>query len=87
MITRTFSFLLIATLLTACTLFDPEANLKSERQLWEEAQGHMDGGRYLEATTALEELDGGFRLASMPTAHNWISSMPTSNRQNTRWRD
>jgi len=60
MITRTFSFLLIATLLTACTLFDPEANLKSERQLWEEAQGHMDGGRYLEATTALEELDRRF---------------------------
>ena len=60
MITRTFSFLLIATLLTACTLFDPEANLKSERQLWEEAQGHMDGGRYLEAITGLEELDRRF---------------------------
>ena len=43
MITRTLSFLLICVVLTACSLFDPDANLKSERQLWEEAQGHMDG--------------------------------------------
>lgn len=60
MITRTLSFLLIASFMTACTLFDPEANLKTERQLWEEAQGHMDGGRYLEAITSLEELDRRF---------------------------
>ena len=60
MITRTLSFLLISVVLTACSLFDPEANLKSERQLWEEAQGHMDGSRYLEAITSLEELDRRF---------------------------
>ncbi|NCW73274.1 MAG: outer membrane protein assembly factor BamD [Gammaproteobacteria bacterium] len=51
MITRTLSFLLISVVLTACSLFDPEANLKSERQLWEEAQGHME---------SLEELDRRF---------------------------
>ena len=60
MITRTLSFLLICVVLTACSLFDPDANLKSERQLWEEAQGHMDGSRYLEAITSLEELDRRF---------------------------
>ena len=60
MITRTLSFLLISVVLTACSLFDPEANLKSERQLWEEAKGHMDGSRYLEAITSLEELDRRF---------------------------
>lgn len=60
MITRTFSFLLISLTLTACTLLDPEANLKSERELWEEAQGHMDGRRHLQAITSLEELDRRF---------------------------
>ena len=56
MITRTFSFLLISLTLNACTLLDPETNLKSERELWEEAQGHMDGRRHLQAITSLEEL-------------------------------
>jgi outer membrane protein assembly factor BamD len=60
MITRTLSFLLICVVLTACSLFDPDANLKSERQLREEAQGHMDGNRFLEAITSLEELDRRF---------------------------
>ena len=60
MITRTFSFLLISLTLTACTLLDPEANLKSERELWEQAQGHMDGRRHLQAITSLEELDRRF---------------------------
>jgi outer membrane protein assembly factor BamD len=60
MITRTFSFLLISLTLTACTLLDPESNLKSERELWEEAQGHMDGRRHLQAITSLEELDRRF---------------------------
>ena len=60
MITRTFSFLLISLTLTACTLLDPEANLKSERELWEEAQGHMDGRRHLQAIMSLEELDRRF---------------------------
>ena len=60
MITRTFSFLLISLTLTACTLLDPEANLKSERELWEEAQGHMEGRRHLQAITSLEELDRRF---------------------------
>ena len=60
MITRTFSFLLISLSLTACTLLDPEANLKSERELWEEAQGHMDGRRHLQAIMSLEELDRRF---------------------------
>jgi outer membrane protein assembly factor BamD len=60
MITRSLSILLAMMLLTACSLFDPDANLKSERQLWEEAQGHIDGGRNLEAITALEELDRRF---------------------------
>lgn len=60
MITRTLSFLLITLFMTACTLFDPEANLRSEQTLWDDAQGHMDGGRYQEAITALEELDRRF---------------------------
>ena len=60
MITRTFSLLLVSLTLTACTLLDPEANLKSERELWEEAQGHMDGRRHLQAITSLEELDRRF---------------------------
>ena len=60
MITRTLSFLLISIVLTACSVFDPEANLKSEKQLWETAQMHMDGRRYLDTITALEELDRRF---------------------------
>ena len=60
MITRTLSFLLISTILTACSVFDPEANLKSDEQLWETAQMHMDGRRYLDTITALEELDRRF---------------------------
>ena len=60
MITRTLSFLLISIVLTACSIFDPEANLKSEKQLWETAQIHMDGRRYLDTITALEELDRRF---------------------------
>ncbi len=60
MITRTLSFLLISILVTACSLFDTEANLKSERQLWGEAQEHLDGLRYLEAIRSLEELDRRF---------------------------
>ena len=60
MITRTLSFLLISIVLTACSVFDPEANLKSEKQLWETAQIHMDGRRYLDTITALEELDRRF---------------------------
>lgn len=60
MITRTLSVLLVTMFIAGCSLFDPEANLKSERQLWEEAQGHIDGGRNLEAITALEELDRRF---------------------------
>ena len=60
MITRTFSFLLISLTLNACTLLDPETNLKSERELWKEAQGHMDGRRHLQAITSLEELDRRF---------------------------
>ena len=60
MITRTFSFLLISLTLNACTLLDPETNLKSERELWEEAQGHMDGRRHLQAIMSLEELDRRF---------------------------
>lgn len=60
MITRTLSFLLIATVMTACTLFDPEANLQSEDALWKDAQGHIEGGRFLEAIPVLEELDRRF---------------------------
>ena len=60
MITRTLSFLLVSIVLTACSVFDPEANLKSEKQLWETAQMHMDGRRYLDTITALEELDRRF---------------------------
>ena len=60
MITRTLSFLLISIVLTACSVFDPEANLKSEKQLWETAEMHMDGRRYLDTITALEELDRRF---------------------------
>ena len=60
MITRTLSFLLISIVLTACSVFDPDANLKSETQLWEAAQMHMDGRRYLDTITVLEELDRRF---------------------------
>lgn len=60
MITRTLGFLLFSILLTACSVFDPEANLKSDEQLWETAQMHMDGRRYLDTITALEELDRRF---------------------------
>ena len=60
MIPRTLSFLLISIFATACSLFDPGANLESERQLWDAAQGHLEGTRYLEAITSLEELDRRF---------------------------
>ena len=60
MITRIIKLILITSLTSACSLIDPEANLKNERQLWEEAQGHLNGRRYLEATDSLEELDRRF---------------------------
>ncbi len=60
MITRTLSFLLISILMTACSLLEPQSNLKNERQLWDEAQKHLDGVRYLEAITSLEMLDRRF---------------------------
>ena len=60
MITRTLTVLLLSTLLASCSLFDPDANLKSEKVLWEEGQGHIRGGRFLEAITNLEELDRRF---------------------------
>ena len=60
MITRTLNILLIATLLNGCSFFDPEKNLDGERELWEKSQGHLDGKRYLEAITLLEEMDRRF---------------------------
>ena len=47
MITRTLTVLLLSTLLASCSLFDPDANLKSEKVLLEEGQGHIRGGRFL----------------------------------------
>lgn len=60
MITRTLTVLLLSTLLASCSLFDPDANLKSETTLWEESQGHIRGGRFIEAIASLEELDRRF---------------------------